>query len=111
MGVVDRDGDLFTESFRDACQKDSKLYENEPHAWIQWKGTNVCMDVHCPCGFMGHIDHDFAYLYRCRECGQHYAVGGSVKLFPLSAEAAAQKGVLGSHFLEDETKDFDGAKE
>jgi len=30
-----------------------ETYEGRPHGWVQWKGTDVCMDVHCACG---HID-------------------------------------------------------
>jgi hypothetical protein len=61
----------------------------DPHAWIQWKGTNVCMDVHCSCGESGHIDAEFAYYYRCAHCGRGYAVGSSVRLWPLSAAECA----------------------
>ncbi len=49
--------------------------EGEGHAWIQWKGTNVCMDVHCRCGAHGHIDDSFTYFYRCVGCGETFAVG------------------------------------
>ena len=27
-----------------------EMYKDKPHGWIQWKGTGVCMDVHCKCG-------------------------------------------------------------
>jgi hypothetical protein len=53
-----------------------------PHGWIQWKGTDVCMDVHCSCGTSGHVDTEFAYFYRC-PCGKVWAVGQSVKLHEL----------------------------
>lgn len=62
-------------------------FEGEPFGWIQWKGTNVCMDIHCPnCG-LGHIDAEFAYYIRC-SCGQIYAVSGFVKLIPVGEEYA-----------------------
>lgn len=32
-----------------------------PHGWIQWKGTDVCMDFHCECGEANHYDGYFAY--------------------------------------------------
>lgn len=59
-----------------------------PHGWIQWKGTNVCMDVHCGCGHHGHVDDEFAYFYLCR-CGRGYAIGGTVTLYPLTPEQVA----------------------
>lgn len=40
----------------------------EPSAFIQWKGTDVCMDFHCECGAFCHFDGDFAYTVRCPHC-------------------------------------------
>lgn len=40
----------------------------EPHAFVQWKGTNVCMDFHCECGAQCHFDGDFAYTVKCPHC-------------------------------------------
>lgn len=39
------------------------------HGWIQWKGTDVCMDVHCKCGEHSHLDAEFAYYIKCPKCG------------------------------------------
>lgn len=61
----------------------------EPHGWIQWKGTNVCMDIHCPCGTRGHVDAEFFYHYKCSGCGKVYAVGQNVKLIELTEEQIA----------------------
>lgn len=58
----------------------TKPAEGEPHAWIQWKGTNVCMDVYCLCGAHGHIDADFAYKYRCGACKRLYDLAGYVRM-------------------------------
>lgn len=54
------------------------------HAWIQWKGTDACIDLHCECGSHGHIDADFLYYYRCAKCGQTYALGSNIKLIKLT---------------------------
>lgn len=40
----------------------------DPHAFIQWKGTDVCMDFHCECGAHHHIDADFVYAVKCYKC-------------------------------------------
>lgn len=40
-----------------------------PHTFIQWKGTDVCMDFHCECGAHCHFDGDFAYVVKCPHCG------------------------------------------
>ncbi len=50
-----------------------------PYGFIQWKGTDVCMDLHCVCGFHGHVDGDFFYFYKC-QCGRVYEVGVHVPL-------------------------------
>lgn len=46
--------------------------------FIQWKGTELCADFHCDCGYHGHIDADFAYHVRCDGCGQVYEMGCQV---------------------------------
>lgn len=40
-----------------------------PNCFIQWKGTDVCMDFWCECGAHHHIDSDFVYAVKCHECG------------------------------------------
>lgn len=65
-------------------------------AWIQWKGTNVCMDVHCKkceaeLNWFGHLDADFAYFIKCA-CGTVYAVDGHVTLIELTPEEVASMG-------------------
>jgi hypothetical protein len=54
--------------------------EGEPHAWIQWKGTDVCMDIHCACGVSSHIDTEFCYTVVCPECGSAYFCNGHIEL-------------------------------
>jgi len=65
----------------------------EAHGWIQWKGTGVCMDTHCSCGYHGHVDADFFYFYECPKCRKKYAVGQTVKLIPLTEDLIALGGI------------------
>lgn len=58
--------------------------DDGPHGWIQWKGTDVCIDLHCECGTHGHYDGDFMYAVQCEDCGRKYAVGSNVKLIELT---------------------------
>lgn len=58
----------------------------EPHGWIQWKGTDVCMDVYCECGRHFHIDADFAYHVKCPKCGAVYMCNGHIELIKLEQE-------------------------
>lgn len=53
------------------------------HAFIQWKGTDVCMDFHCDCGAWHHIDAFFVYAVRCT-CGQLWEMPHTVR--PLKIE-------------------------
>lgn len=51
--------------------------------FIQWKGTDVCLDFHCPCqpveaAFSSHFDGYGAYYVRCTECGAVYELGTQV---------------------------------
>jgi hypothetical protein len=41
--------------------------------FIQWKGTDVCMDLHCPaCSYHNHYDGYFAYIVQCAKCKALY---------------------------------------
>lgn len=66
-----------------AWDRQTKPSKGQPHGWIQWKGTNVCMDIHCECGHHSHIDADFAYYVKCPACQKVYMVNGHVELVPL----------------------------
>lgn len=57
-----------------------------PHGWVQWKGTNVCIDLQCKCGYLGHVDAEFFYHYDCPKCHRKYAVGQNVKLIELNKD-------------------------
>lgn len=63
-----------------------------PYAFVQWKGTTLCADVHCLCGESGHVDAGFAYFLRCRGCSRVYETASHVGLAELSeAELIAKR--------------------
>ena len=66
--------------------QDSHLPKGNGYGWVQWKGTNVCMDIHCGCGYHGHVDADFFYFYRCPKCSKLFAVGQVVNMIALTPE-------------------------
>lgn len=74
------------------CKTESEIwdiqetYEDKPHGWIQWKGTDVCMDVYCKCGAQYHIDETFAYNIKCPKCGTVYACNGHIEFIELEEE-------------------------
>jgi hypothetical protein len=51
-----------------------------PHAFIQWKGTDVCLDFYCPCGQQSHYDGDFAYAVQCPVCDREFAMPHTVQM-------------------------------
>lgn len=59
---------------------------DQPHGWIQWKGTDVCMDIHCECGELSHIDASFTYNIKCPYCGRIYFCNGHIELIELKEE-------------------------
>lgn len=63
--------DVVLAGFEGACV-DSETGWLEPSAFIQWKGTDVCMDFHCQCGAFCHFDGDFAYIVQCPHCSTIY---------------------------------------
>lgn len=49
--------------------------------FIQWKGTELCMDFYCPCGHHSHFDGLFAHFIKCGGCAQVYQLGTQVRAF------------------------------
>lgn len=68
---------------RDEAWKIQESYEGKPHGWVQWKGTDVCMDVHCKCGYLSHFDGDFAYFMECPKCHTVYMCSGHIEFIEL----------------------------
>jgi hypothetical protein len=73
----------------DRCVAANAEVRSGPHGWIQWKGTDVCMDVRCSCGESTHIDSDFTYVIQCGACKKFWAVAPEVRLVPITEEEAA----------------------
>lgn len=67
----------------DEAWKIQEMYEDKPHGWIQWKGTDVCMDVQCACGYHSHIDEEFVYHVQCPKCKRVYFCNGHIELIEL----------------------------
>jgi len=70
----------------DAAWKVQEQYGGQPHCWVQWKGTDVCMDFYCKCGNQSHIDDSFAYFVKCPYCKTVYMCNGHIELIELEKE-------------------------
>ena len=51
---------------------------SDARMFIQWKGTEVCLDFTCACGQSGHLDGGFAYYVQCPSCEATYQMGTQV---------------------------------
>ncbi len=56
--------------------------------FIQWKGTDVCVDLICKCGNKEHYDGYFLYNWKCSECNQIYSLDPIVRMVPISEDDA-----------------------
>ena len=81
--------------------------EGDAHGWIQWKGTDVCIDLHCKCGYHGHWDGDFLYFYECPKCRTKYALGQNIRLIELTQEQSEHAAKSHVGFKSDEPDDDD----
>jgi len=81
--------------------------KGDAHGWIQWKGTDVCIDLHCKCGYHGHFDGDFFYNYGCPSCHKKYMVGSVVKLIELKTDEELEFGNGWNGFITCEMDDSD----
>lgn len=57
-------------------------------AFIQWKGSNICIDVQCECGNDNHIDNDFVYFVKCERCQNVYALDSNIRLVKIKESDA-----------------------
>lgn len=57
-----------------------------PKSFIQWKGTNVCIDLYCTCGKHSHYDGDFLYRWQCPACKKCWEMGTAVRMRPCEAD-------------------------
>lgn len=42
------------------------------HAFVQYKGTDICMDFYCECGAHCHFDGFFAHAVECPHCHEKW---------------------------------------
>jgi hypothetical protein len=69
---------------------------DQPHGWIQWKGTDVCVDLRCACGIasgndpIGHYDGYDMYAVQCTTCGRVYRVMQNIGLVEATTDEQRQ---------------------
>ncbi len=43
-----------------------------PSGYIQYKGSDICIDLECKCGWDDHFDGAFLFGFTCPKCGISY---------------------------------------
>lgn len=92
-------------SIYEFIQKHEPKFEG-PTTFIQWKGTDVCMDFHCTCGLHMHFDCEFLYFVECGQCHKRFALGSRVAAIELPPELVdeSEDGVTWTQDGEDDTQ-------
>ena len=66
--------------------KPHEIDQELPHGWIQWKGSDACVDLRCRCGHLGHYDGWSLYFYKCPACSETFCVGQVIRLYPIEKD-------------------------
>lgn len=90
--------DGFSKFFNEVYGEELKA--ETPYGSLQYKGSDICADLHCSCGFLGHVDGAFCYYYECSQCGKKYALGMNIKLIELTEEQAKYAATRHEFFID-----------
>lgn len=66
------------------------LFADRPHGWLQWKGTDACIDLHCACGAHIHFDGSFLYYWRCPYCSRVWEMGTHIPMYEVPEDRQAE---------------------
>jgi hypothetical protein len=66
-------------------------------AFLQWKGTDACLDLYCACGSQRHFDGFSARQLTCGNCGQTWELPHMLMLRAATPEVPPP----GGEFLSD----------
>lgn len=55
---------------------------NDLYAFIQYKNTDICVDIECLCGESFHYDGYFAYYLQCPNCNQIFKLNTHIEIQP-----------------------------
>lgn len=60
--------------------------EPTPRSFIQWKGTDVCIDLWCTCGTRLHFDGSHLYAWKCPHCSACWQMADRVAMTKCDAD-------------------------
>jgi hypothetical protein len=62
---------------------DAAPASTRPDLFLQWKGTDACLDLYCACGQDLHFDGYFAHELTCGHCGQTWELPHKLAVTPV----------------------------
>lgn len=80
---------------------------SKARVFVQWKGTDVCLDFWCACGAHIHYDGDFAYHLQCPHCQSIWDMPCNFHLRP-AIDPSCNADEVGSHKKPDHVCPDDG---
>lgn len=82
---------MFSDWDDPGAEREWRPEQGQASLWLQWKGTDVCADFRCACGYDQHLDDTlFLYFLKCPACSAIYRVNAHVQLIPLTKDEAEQ---------------------
>jgi hypothetical protein len=67
----------------------------KPSTFVQWKGTDLCMDLNCECGCHSHTDSYFGYHAECPSCHAVYEMPTDLALVRVASAPRPGRIVVG----------------
>jgi hypothetical protein len=64
-----------------------RVSDQSPHVFVQWKGTDVCLDLYCACGTRLHFDGYHAYELTCGICNRVWELPAMLPLKEVTGES------------------------
>ena len=62
--------------------------------FIQWKGTELCIDFDCVCGAHNHYDGEFAYYIECWHCHRRFEMPSDISSLLVETPPDSEQMVL-----------------
>ena len=64
-------------------------------AFMQFKGTDICLDIRCCCGALSHIDGFIQPYVMCPACGQQYELSPMLSITGSATATDAERITVG----------------
>jgi hypothetical protein len=87
---------------KEKARESEQKFEGLPHGYLQWRNIYICMDFHCECGELSHIDGEHLSNVHCTYCGRLYHCNPNIELIEINGKDNT-KIIKGQETLRDNT--------